>query len=374
MKTWIEISASALLENVRRIRAHVAPSNVMAVVKSDAYGHGLVQVAPLIQNEVDAFAVDRVEEGMTLRSIGIEKRILVLGYIEDAVQRRRAIAEHLEIAVSSFEQLEQLHFTTQEMGETAPADVDIHLEVETGLYRLGIPEEDIIRCAELLRSQSNIRVRGIFTHFANVEEELHEGFPSTQRETFLRLRRSFEDQGIVPTERHMACSAAGIGFEGSRMDYIRLGISLYGLWSSELVRIRAGSELSLTPVLTWKTVVAQVKHVPSGSTVGYARSHTVTRDSRIAVLPIGYYDGYPRSLSSVGVVLVHGVRCKVIGKICMNMCMVDVTDVPLPVVPGTEVILIGNGVPAEEVALLGETIHYELVTRLCSKIPRLVVD
>jgi alanine racemase len=375
MKTWIELSASALRENYRRIAEFVAPAQVMAVLKSDAYGHGLSQVGAILKDQVSSYAVDRVEEGIALRNVGVTGQILVLGYTENTEKITQAIEANLDLAISSFEQLEQLHFTTQDKGDTQP--VHIHLEVETGLYRLGIPETDLGRVIELLQGQTRIQVRGLFTHFANVEEELDEGFPKEQHACFSRISEQFKAAGFSIPQQHMACSAAGLVFDASRFDCVRLGISLYGLWSSELVRERVQATpefLGLRPVLTWKTIVAQVKSVPAGASIGYARSERTDRPTQIAILPIGYYDGYPRSLASKGVVVIQGVRCRVIGRICMNMCMVDVTHVPGPIAPGAEVTLIGPGIDAEELAALSGTIHYEFVTRLASTIPRLVVD
>ncbi len=375
MKTWIELSASALRENYRRIAEFVAPAQVMAVLKSDAYGHGLSQVGAILKDQVASYAVDRVEEGIALRNVGVTGQILVLGYTENAEKLTQAIEANLDLAISSFEQLEQLHFTTQDKGGTEP--VHVHLEVETGLYRLGIPETDLGRVIQLLQGQTRIQVRGLFTHFANVEEELDEGFPKEQRACFSRISEQFKAAGFSIPQQHMACSAAGLVFDASRFDCVRLGISLYGLWSSELVRERVQATpefLGLRPVLTWKTIVAQVKSVPAGASIGYARSERTDRPTQIAILPIGYYDGYPRSLASKGVVVIQGVRCRVIGRICMNMCMVDVTHVPGPIAPGAEVTLIGPGIDAEELAALSGTIHYEFVTRLASTIPRLVVD
>lgn len=374
MKTWLELSASALRENYRQISNDIAPAKAMAVLKSNAYGHGLVEAGMILKDLAHSFAVDRVEEGSVLREAGIRQQILVLGYVEDRQGLRDAIDLQLDLAISSFEQLEQLHFTTQEQG--AQGEIQIHLEVETGLYRLGLPESDLDRVIALLGSQSVIKVRGLFTHFASAEEDLDGGFAQTQQERFAVIREKMLLAGIKIEQSHMACSAAGLTFRASHYDVVRLGISLYGLWSSEQVRtaVQGSRNLSLLPALVWKTVVAQVKSVAKDETVGYSRSERLTRDSRIAILPIGYYDCYPRSLSSRGIVVIHGQRCRIIGRICMNMCMVDVTHVIRPIVPGTEVTLIGSGIDAEELATLAGTIHYELVARLPSELPRLVVD
>ncbi len=373
MKTWIEVSGQALRSNYQLLKQAVEPAHVLAVVKSNAYGHGLGLVAEALKDCADGFAVDRVEEGEALRAQGIHTPILVLGYTEpDLLQA--AMKARLELTIASFEQLAQLHFTTQD--QRPP--VTIHLEVETGLYRQGIPLEELQPIAELLHRMSWVEVKGLFTHFANVEEDEAGEYPAEQLRRFGEAQRTLRVLKINPPLCHTACSAAALGFPSSRFEAVRAGIALYGLWSSELTKRQAqGFGLphdALKPALTWKTVVAQSKFVRVGETVGYARSQTLTRDSRIAILPIGYYDGYPRSLSSQGMVVVKGVTCPIIGRICMNMCMVDVTDAPGEVTVGTEVTLIGSVIPAEKLYTLADTIHHDLFARLSSTIPRRLVD
>jgi alanine racemase len=372
MKTWIELSASALRQNYREVARVVAPAEVMAVLKADAYGHGLLQVAEALKDEAALYGVDRIEEGIVLRQTGINSQILILGFTE-AADVSRAKEYRLDLAVSSFEALQQLHFTTQKKGEK----LNIHLEIETGLYRLGIPIEDIPRVIAFLEAHTDsINVQGLFTHFANVEEELDRGFPTVQEKRFQTAVEAFASEGIRPAQLHMACSAAGLVFGASRFNLVRLGISLYGLWSSDLVaersRSRMDAKIALKPVLSWKTKIAQVKSVAAQETVGYGKTQTLTRASKIAILPIGYYDGYPRALSSVGKVLIHDTLCPIVGRICMNMCMVDVTDLP-QVELGDEVTLVGPGIEAETVAALAGTLHYELIARLSASIPRQLI-
>lgn len=373
MKTWLEISASALRHNYQRVAEFIAPAQVMAVVKSDAYGHGLTLVGEVLKETATSFAVDRVEEGVALRRLGIEVPILGLGYTEPALHEQ-AIEARLTLTVSDLKQLEQLHFTTQEQ----QVSTLIHLELETGLYRQGIPEQDIQAVIELLNAAPWISVQGMFTHFANVEEDEKYTYPTRQVEAFKKLSQQFADQGIEAPMRHMACSAAALGFKDSLFDAVRLGIGLYGIWSSELTKTqakKAGLALTdLKPVLTWKTVIAQVKDVAAGETIGYDCTETVTRPTRLAVLPIGYYDGFPRNASSRGIVLVNGMRCKVLGRVCMNMCMIDVTDAPGDITTGTEVVIIGPGIELEEACERAQTIHHDYLARLSSTIPRQLVD
>lgn len=373
MKTWIEISRQALRANYLALKQIVEPAQVLAVVKSDAYGHGLSIVGEALKDSADGFAVDRVEEGIALREAGTEVPILILGYTEPA-SLHVAIEARLELTIASFEQLEQLHFTTQE--KRSP--VTIHLEVETGLYRQGIPEEELNSVAELLQKMPWVIVKGLYTHFANVEEDETMSYPQEQLRRFEQVEKKLRSAGIQPTIRHTACSAAALGLPFSRFEAVRTGIALYGVWSSDLTKRQAqGLGISLErlqPVLTWKTIVAQVKTVAAGETIGYARSVRVQSPTRIAILPIGYYDGYTRLLSSKGVVLIKGIRCPILGRICMNMCMVDVTDVPGAIPVGTEVTLIGRGIEVEEVYTHAGTIHHDILARLSSTIPRRLVD
>lgn len=373
MKTWIELSGQVLRANYRALAKIVAPAKVLAVVKSDAYGHGLSLVAEALKNVAEGFAVDRVEEGTALRDLDIQQPIVVLGYVPPA-QLLLALDARLELTVASFEQLQQLHFTTQER----QIPCIIHLEVETGLYRQGIPEEELAAVAQLLHESPWMRVKGLYTHFANVEEDEVKAYPRLQLERFKECERRLQEAGIKPVQRHTACSAAALGLPESRFDAVRAGIALYGVWSSELTKEQA-KELGIVaselhPALVWKTLISQVKNVKGGETVGYARAHAVTQDARLAVLPIGYYDGYTRLLSEKGRVVIHGQPCPIVGRICMNMCMIDVTDVQEPLQAGTEVTLIGPGAPVEDVYMCAGTIHHDIFARLSPSIPRRLVD
>lgn len=373
MKTWIEISRQALLSNYASLKRAVHPAQVLAVVKSDAYGHGLTLVGDALKDVADGFAVDRVEEGIELRRIGIQSPILVLGYTDQELLAS-ALEDRLELTISSFEQLQQLHFTTQEKR----LSTTVHLEVETGLYRQGIPQGELSSVIELLKRMPWIEVKGLYTHFANVEEDETSAYPLEQLRRFADIESELRSAGIQPRVRHTACSAAALGLPASRFEAVRAGIALYGIWSSDLTQRQAGAlgipSDALTPVLSWKTVVAQTKMVPAGETIGYARSASTTKPMRLAILPIGYYDGYTRLLSSKGAVEIKGVVCPIVGRICMNMCMVDITDVPGDVPTGSSVTLVGPTQPVEAVYEAAGTIHHDILARLSSTIPRRLVD
>lgn len=372
MKTWIEIDREALRHNYQAVAALVAPAKVMATVKANAYGHGLREVGEALKGTATHYVVDRVEEGIVLRSLGISEPILVLGFLsEDEIIL--ALETRLDLAVFNFSFLQQIHFTTQEKGLSA----NVHLEVETGLHRTGLTQAEFTDCLALIKEYSSLRLTGLFTHFSNAEEDPTFEYVEQQLKRFRLFKQEMEAAGHAGVLCHTACSAAAFGYAASHFDAIRLGISLYGHWSSDLtqqtVLDKGLDENFLKPVLTWKAVVSQIRQVKTGEPIGYDRTELTARDSTIVTLPIGYYDSYPRSLSSVGHVVLAGQRCRVIGRICMNVLMIDATDVLTPLTIGQEVTLIGEGITAEEVAKQMGTINYELLARLPAHIPRRLI-
>ena len=231
-----------------------------------------------------------------------------------------------------------------------------------------------------MRSSAQLELEGICTHFANIEDTTDHSFAETQIETFGRIGETLANAGFEISVRHAACSAAALLFTRTHLDLARLGISLYGLWPSRETYVacleRGKPALELRPALTWKTRVAQVKQVPEGSFIGYGCTYRATRDARIAVLPVGYYEGYGRSLSGVAHALIRGRRAPIRGRICMNMCMADVTDIE-GVEQEDEVVLLGSQgderVSAEQMASWSGTISYEVVARIHADLPRVVV-
>ncbi len=378
-KTWIEISKEALTENVRVFREYLSETakdphstlhvpRIMAVVKSNAYGHGSVGVAQTVESDVDWFGVDSVDEGITLREAGIKKPILILGYtLKD---RLKDVAAHdLSMVVYNLDVVEAL--------AKLNAPVNVHIKIETGTERQGVEGEKLRVLVKAISQVANIEVEGVYTHFANVEED--DAFPKEQLQRFNDALEILKEEGVEPKLRHAACTAAGFLLPEASFDLVRLGISLYGLWSSKYTKdniLRRTNGVGLAPALTWKTVVAQVKSVKKGAGVSYDLTEKVERDSKIAVIPVGYWDGYDRTLSKKGHVLIKGARCKVIGRVCMNMFMVDVTDVG-EISPEEEVVLLGRQgdeeITAEELAEIVGTINYEIVTRINPLIPRILI-
>lgn len=367
-KTWIEISESALRHNARAFLEIAGKSKLMAVVKANAYGHGLVESARVFTRAgVHWLAVDNLDEALVLRGAGILQPILVLGYVPISCLRK-AVQNDISLVVSNPE-------TIKALGQ-GRGKVKIHIPIETGFTRDGIIPENLRGILDLIGKHPNILIEGVFMHFANIEDTKSRSYADHQLAEFGKALQVFKEHKIDPKYLHTASSAASILYSDTHFNLLRVGISMYGLWPSEETRIRT-SRLRLKPVMTWKTMVAQVKDVKKGTPISYGLTERMPRNGKVAVLPIGYSDGFDRSgFSRKGRVLIGGRYCKVLGRVCMNMTMVDVTGVK-NIRPEDEVVLIGqqgkNRMTAEELADFAGTINYEIVARLNPKIPRIMV-
>jgi len=381
-KTWVEISKAALTNNVRAFRRHVGEKTaVMAVVKSNAYGHGLVDVAKIAdRNGVSWFGVDNVDEGIALRKNGITKPILLLGYtlnerLADCVAHRLSFVVYNMETVKAIRALKLPRLSSRPGLSTKAAFV--HVKIETGTTRQGVSGDALKRLVRELKKTPGVVIEGASTHFANIEDTTDHAYAETQLQRFREGLSILSKEGIDPPWKHAACSAATVLFPETYFNLVRLGISMYGIWSSKetLAVAKGRARLDLKPVMTWKTIIAQIKKVKKGTPVSYGLTERVTRDSTLAILPIGYWDGFDRKLSSNGIVLIRGRRCKVIGRVCMNMCVVDVTDVP-GIRVEDEVVLLGRQkkeiVSAEDIASKVGSINYEVLTRVNPLIPRVV--
>jgi alanine racemase len=343
----------------------------MAVVKANAYGHGILEVSRRIEEGVDVFGVHSAGEAQTLLQAGVDKPILILGPVfPHQLQYLNPARVHL--TVTSRELIDYL----RENGFSFP----LHLKVETGTNRQGIPADEVPEVLKTIR-QYGLPLVGLSTHFANIEDTTDHSYARRQLERFRELAGLVQKtHGPLPF-LHCACSAAILLFPESYFTLARAGISLYGYWPSKetklsWMQIHGREEVALRPVLSWKTVVGQVKRVRKGEYVGYGCTFRTTRDSRIAILPIGYYDGYDRKLSNRGMVLIRGQRCAVAGRVCMNLLMIDVTDLPAVEV-GDEAVLIGRDgdeeVSADTLAEMAGSINYEILARLGAHIPKILV-
>jgi alanine racemase len=371
--TWVEIDASALRHNLRTLRQRVTPARVMAVVKGNAYGHGLREVAAALRDEADWFGVNALHEAEVLRADGHDRPVVILGNMPPA-QAEAVVRGGYRQIVYDQETVAALAAAARRQGTRAR----VHLTVETGTNRQGLHGDDLATIAAAVRAQPELELEGLYTHYANIEEASDFSYAGHQLGRFHEAVAIVEAGGPVPV-KHTACSAAAILYPQTYFDVIRLGVSLYGLWPSEETRRAAASDgppLTLRPALTWKARVAQVKEVARGETVGYGCTFRCERASRIAVLPAGYYEGVDRGLSNRGSVLIRGRRAPIAGRVCMNMTMVDVTDIP-EARAGDEAVLLGRQgletISAEEIAALLDTINYEVVTRIGQSVPRVLV-
>jgi alanine racemase len=375
---WVELDAAAIRWNIEQFRGRLEPGTRLGlVVKSNAYGHGMLPVAEIArQVGVEWLCVNNLEEALALREAGHRSRILIMGYVP--LDGWASVVEgRLTPVIYNLESAERLAAVAARRSERQP----IHLKLETGTHRQGIPEAELPQFLGRLQGLPALVVEGVTTHFANIEDTTDHGFAEEQIAAFARVSSLVRNVIGDPPLRHAACSAATLLFSRTHLDLARIGISLYGLWPSRETFVscldRGKPRLDLRPALTWKTRVAQIKSVPEGGYVGYGCTYRATRPSRIAVLPVGYHEGYDRGLSGVAHVLIHGRRAPVRGRVCMNMSMVDVTDIP-EIGLEDEVVLLGRQgaevLPAEQLAAWCGTIAYEIVARIHPALPRRVVQ
>ncbi len=375
--TWVEISRQSLAHNMNQFRT-LAPKSLLApVVKANAYGHGLVPVARILCDEgADWLCVNAVYEAEILRREGISLPLYLLGYLAPG-DYEAAVELGLKVVAYDPDTIHGLGKAAAARGATVP----VHVKVETGNNRQGLPPEQAVQLARLIATTPGVEFEGLSSHYADIEDTTDHAFAKGQLEVFLNTVATLEQQGVPARVKNFSNSAAAILWAETHFDLVRAGISLYGMWPSKETCVSAvllnREKPVLEPVLTWKTVVAQVKQVAAGEFVGYGRTFRTTHTTRLAVLPIGYYDGYDRGLSNLGHVLIDGHIAPVRGRVCMNMVMVDVSDVP-SVEAGREVVLLGQSldkaVTAENIADWSNTINYEVTTRINERIPRRIVD
>jgi alanine racemase len=375
--SWVEISGQALISNVRRFKRHVGPDvKLAAVVKSNAYGHGLQEFSRIVlEAGADWLAVNSVAEAACLRDAGLQAPILCLAYVPLAALEE-AVLRDVRLTVYNRETIDRLGDITGRLKRAAR----LHIKVETGTNRQGVQGEQFLGLAQAVRNWPYLSLEGLSTHYANIEDVTEHDFAEQQLRRFLEGCDLLERNGISVPVRHTACTAAAILFPKTLFNMARVGIGIYGLWPSKETKIsalQAGIVLNeLAPVLTWKTRIAQIKTVHSGSTIGYGCTDLATQETRLAVLPVGYYEGYDRRLSSIGYVLIRGRRAPVRGRVCMNMTMVDVTNIPEAVLED-EAVLLGrqreDAVSAETLAGKIGTINYEVIAGINPLLPRIVV-
>ncbi len=371
-RAWAEIDLDALLFNIESIQEKIAKDTKMiAVIKTDGYGHGAKQIAQVLEEEqqVWGYAVATAEEAFILRDSKIQKPILALGYTFP-YSYERFIKEDIRSTVFTLD-------TAKELSDIAvknKKNCKIHLKIDTGMTRIGInPDAEGLALIRQICALPSLEIEGIFTHFATADER-----DKTKTYHQMSLFQEFaeqveqEIQQKIPM-KHCSNSAGIVELPEANMDAVRAGIILYGLWPSDVVQ--SNNRIQLKPMFTLKSRVVYVKTVPKGQEISYGGTYTTMRETKVATICIGYGDGYPRSLSNVGVVLLQGQRVPILGRVCMDQFMVDVTDLDLPVCVGDIVTLIGKDgrecITMEELGKLSGRFNYELVCDIGKRIPRI---
>jgi alanine racemase len=378
LTSWIEVSLGALTQNLSLFRGLLNPETaLLAVVKANAYGHGLELVAKACLAEgVTMLGVHSAEEVTALRKAGVRLPILVMGYLT-AAQVDQVVDRDVHVLASSSEVLDALAARARRLGVRLP----VHVKVDTGTHRQGLDPAEAGGFAAAAK-RMGLEVAGVATHFANIEDTTDHTYAFLQLERFRNAVAAVEASVGRVRWVHAACSAAALLFREADFSMVRIGISLYGHWPSKetylswlLAHGRDG--VKLQPALAWRARVGQLRPVPRGAPIGYGLTYRPTRDTTLAVLPVGYADGYPRALSNRARVLVHGRPAPVVGRVCMDIVLADVTDIP-GVVEGDVATLIGadgeERVSAEELAELAGTINYEILARLSPALPRIAAE
>ena len=368
-RTWAEIDLDEILNNIASLKSGLSPEvKMVAVIKMDGYGHGAEPIAVCLEQEdcVYGFAVATVEEALALRRVGIKKPILVLGYTFPC-SYEQLVKEDIIPTVFRDDSVDQLAAVAGKHG----IRMKVHVKVDTGMSRIGVsPDEEGIAFIRRVGAHPELEIQGIFTHFARADENEKEPAYRQLKKFTDFVKRAEEELGYSIPIRHCANSAAAMEMPEAACEMVRGGIAIYGLYpSDEMDR----EKITLRPAMSWYSKVVYVKNVPAGQPISYGGTFVAPSDMRVATIPVGYGDGYPRGLSSKGEVLICGKRAAILGRVCMDQFMVDVTHIP-QVCEGDKVTLIGREedeqITAEKLGDLSGRFPYELVCCIGNRVPR----
>ena len=358
------IDLNAIAFNIAAVRSIIGPSrDLMAIVKADAYGHGALKVSRTALNSgATCLGVALPEEGEQLRKRGIDAPILVLGVIHPK-EALKVVESRLEQTLCTVELAEAL----DRIARASAQKISVHIKVDTGMGRLGIAPRDAPAFVRKVSSFQNLDLKGIFSHLP-CADEADKTFTERQIRIFDGLLREIEASGTSIPQKHLANSAGILDFPKSHYDLVRPGIMLYGLRPSPHVN----RHVALKPAMTLKTKVAYLKQVPPDTPISYGHTFCCHRQMIVATLPIGYGDGYSRALSNRGYALIRGMNAPLVGRVCMDMCMFDVTDIQ-GIQPGDDAVLFGEKPTADELAAQLNTINYEIVCSIGKRVPKIYI-
>ena len=368
--TWVEISQSAINYNLKQFRKLIGPKVLlMPVIKSNAYGHGFLEIAKICEQnkEVDRICVVSLEEAIKLIDFGFKKPIFILSFYEfDKNLLKKAIKNNVIFALYDLKQAQILNNVAKQIKKI----VKIHLEIDTGTSRTGILPQQALNFIKQLKKYQYLELEGIWSHFASSEDNPQ--YTHYQLNKFKNLINNLEYHQIHIPLKHFACTASTILYKESILNGIRLGIGLYGLYNNKSIE----QKIKLKPALSWYTTILQIKELPLQTKIGYGGTYTTKKKTKLAIIPVGYWDGYDRLFSNKAQVIINNKKCPIRGRICMNLSMVDITKVPKAKI-GDKVILIGKShnqvITAEDLAQWANTINYEIVTRINPLIKRQII-
>jgi alanine racemase len=371
-RAWAEIDLDALKFNIESIKKNIKhDTKIIAVIKTDGYGHGALQIARLLEEDkkVWGYAVATAEEAFSLRENKIEKPILILGYAFP-YSYEEFIVKDVRPAVFTYETAKEFSQRAVQLGKNCR----IHIKLDTGMTRIGVrPNDEGMEIVKSIAGLPRIEIEGIFTHFATADEA-----DKTKTYNQLNKFKDFADRverelGISIPLKHCSNSAGIVEIPEANMDAVRAGIILYGLWPSK--EVEKSHKIELRPLLSLKSRVVYVKTVPKGQEISYGGTFTTARQTRVATICLGYGDGYPRALSNIGYILIKGQKAPILGRVCMDQFMVDVTDISEPILVGDEVTLIGKdgneAITMEELGEISGRFNYELACDLGKRVPRI---
>lgn len=370
MLTWLEINSRAIEYNLRQFKKILDKNTLlMPVIKSNAYGHGFFNTAQICQQsgEVDRICVVSLAEALALTEQKMySKPILILSFFDKEIKQiKKAATKNIIFPIYTLADAKLLN----RVGEQLKKPITVHIKIDTGTSRLGILASDAVQFIKQVKEMKWLYIEGLWSHFASSEEDAV--FTKIQNELLSSVNTELKKQDIIIPIKHFACSAAITANTSLHHNAVRLGIGLYGLHANPTKKIP-----KLKPALSWYTTVIQVKTVPAGTKISYGGTYTTKRPTKLAILPVGYFDGYDRKLSNQGHVLIQGKICPIRGRICMNLCMVEV-ETTTHVKAGDRVTLLGQDkkqkISAENLAKWCQTISYEIVARINPSIPRITV-
>lgn len=365
-RTYAEVNLQAVRHNIEEARKNIkSDTKIMAIVKANAYGHGAVPVSKALISQVDAYGVAMIEEALELRDAGIDKMILILGYTGE--EWYEELVKHcISQTIYTYDMAKKLSDVAVSFGKQTP----IHIKIDTGMGRIGFaPTEESLDIVEKISHLPGVFIEGIFTHFARADEKTIEA----AKEPFARYMQfvqELEKKGIRIPIRHVSNSASIISFPEANLDMVRSGITTYGLYPSEDVPKEI---LKLQPAMSWKSKISFVKPIEPGTSISYGGTFTAEKPMIVATVPVGYADGMKRDLSGKGRVLVHGQYAQILGRVCMDQFMIDVTDISNVKMGDTVTIFGKDGdkcIPVEEIAELSHSFNYEFVCGISNRVPR----